>query len=66
MKTNFDKGPLIMALLILIGTFIIVAVVRYLVIRDFDAGFSLIISVLVLFVYYIVFRLIRYIKNKEN
>lgn len=54
-----------MALLILIGVFIVVVVVRYLALRDFDAGFSIIISVLVLFIYYIVFRLIRYTKNKD-
>jgi hypothetical protein len=52
-------------LLILIGIFMVVFILRYLVLRDLDFGFSLIMAILLLFIYFIINRLVYYMRRKE-
>lgn len=65
MKLNIERGRLIKYLLILIGIFIIVFILRYLVLRDMDFGFSLMMAILLLFIYFIINRLVYYMRREE-
>lgn len=65
MIPEFEKEPLIKVVLFFVGIFIIVIVIRYLILREVDFGFALIIAVLLLFIYFIIQRLLLYIRSKE-
>jgi len=65
MPGNSEKGPWIRIALIFVGIFIIVFIVRYLLIKDLDFGFALVIAILLVFIYFIIQRLIHYIRRKE-
>ena len=66
MKSDFKRGPLIKAVLVFVGIFIIVLVIRYMLVKDIDFGFSVVIAVLVVFIYYIIKRLLPYVRKKET
>jgi len=63
--SDFEKGPWIKAGLIFVGIFVVVLIVRYLLVNDLDFGFSLIISILVVVIYFIIKRLLHYTRSKE-
>jgi cell division protein FtsW (lipid II flippase) len=65
MVSDSGRGPWIKALLVFAGIFILVLIVRYLVLKDLDFGFSLVIAVLVVFIYFLAQRLTRYVRSKE-
>lgn len=65
MEMDSKKKFWLIPLLMLLGIFVIVIVVRYLIVEDLDLGFSLIIAVLVMFIYFIAQRLIRRVRNKD-
>jgi cell division protein FtsW (lipid II flippase) len=65
MMPEFEKEPLIKALLFFVGILVIVIVIRYLILREIDFGFAFIIAVLLLFIYFLIQRLLHYIRSKE-
>jgi hypothetical protein len=62
---NSEKRPWLIPLLMLLGFFFIVIVIRYLIVEDIDFGFSIIIAVLIMFIYFIAQRLIKHVRNKD-
>ena len=65
MTLKFEKGPWVKALIILVVIFIVVLITRYIILREFDFGFSIIIAILVMFIYILVQRVYHYMKNRN-
>lgn len=63
---GLNKDLLFKIILVFGGAFFVVFVLRYAIIRNFDAGFSLIISGIVLLLYFLTERMMVYVKIRKK
>ncbi len=61
-----NKENLFKTILIFGGSFLFIFILRFAVVRDFDAGFSLIISAVILFLYFLMERMRTYVKFRKK
>lgn len=66
MKLGFEKGPWIRILVILAMVFIVVLITRYIIIRELDLGFSIIIAVIITLLYILAKRIHRCLKIRKE